>query len=690
MRYWRTEIDSRFNTVLTLDLGPKEKQNKLKSEVMRELGVYLKEYHPNSLVIASAKPDSFCAGADVEEIREVLGNAMKVQEYLLEVEKIFLGIYEAPYPVVAAVSGVCLGGGLELAMVCHERIAADHPKTMLGLPETSLGIIPGFGGTQTLPRIVGMQKALELILGGAFKKLNASDALKCGLVSKVVASDKLIDEAKQLAKDLAASHHKNGKRHKRGIEKLPIFGQKLILHGALKMTMTATKGAYPAPVKAIEAVSFSSGDMRRGLQREHQLFSECVRTPEAENLINIYFLKEEAKSRQWIDVGKLAPFIYGPVGIVGAGVMGQGIALAAISANLPVILHDSRPESVYNAVRYIEKNLGKDVARGKLDPDTAKKRRDLLSVTYGHDLSGLKNAGIVIEAIIENLDEKHKLLTTIEKTLKNPDAIIATNTSSLLPSEIAAPLARKDRFCAMHFFNPAERMELVEIAGIPETNPEKLAAAINLAKMLRKIPIVLKKECAGLVVNRVLVMGMSRAMLAMLQLGMRPWDIDRLLERYGFMMGPFKTADLVGFDTAEHVLKTMAHYYPENYPDLVRDMDLKENKAVLGKKTGRGFYVWHEKKPNFFQRLAGQKDVEPNLRVDEEIHFNKKAGDRNFQIHPQSIVESTVADILQEMREEAQAIMTEKVMDSWDMLDLALILGAGICPNRRGLIGLRK
>lgn len=670
MKYWQDHIGDGFHTVLKLDLGPGEKQNKLKMAAIAELDEFLSHNHPTSLVIASAKPDSFCAGADIEEIRSVLGENLKLQELLVRTEGLLLRIHEAEFPVVAAISGACLGGGLELAMVCHARIASSNPKTVLGLPETSLGIIPGFGGTQMLPRIVGMQKALEMILGGAFKKLSAADALKCGLVSKVVEPEKLLDAARELAKNMAATgNYRRNRRKTHGIEKIPYFGKKLLLRGARKQVLAANKAFYPAPFAAIDAISYSSGDLRRGLSREHQLFSECARSHEAKSLVGLYFLREEARSKRWVEIqGK--PYVPAPVGVVGAGLMGRGIALSALSANLPVILHDEFPEAAHDAVAFIEKALSKDVYKGKLTKAQAFARRDLLSVSFGKNPDGLRKANIVIEAIIENVQKKHELFEKLVRVLENPNAIIATNTSSILPSELAMPIARKDKFCAMHFFNPAERMELVEIAGIAETSANTLASVVALTKALGKTPVVLDKECPGLVVNRILLRGVVRAFLRMIQTGVDPWEIDSLLEHMGMMMGPFKTADLVGFDTADHVIKSMGRYYPDNYPKMVLDLNLKANKNVLGKKTGRGFYFWN-----------GEKAGKPNPDIMEELELNPVTNGEA------EIVAEMAADIMDEMRAEADALIEGGYMKSPDMIDLAMILGAGMFPNRRGIIG---
>ncbi len=675
MKFWKAEIDNAEHAVLTLDLGPEEKQNKLRVGAIEELDEFLKSNILNSLVICSAKPDSFCAGADIEEIREAFRHPEEVNALFARIDSIADRLLNAPFPSVAAISGATLGGGLELAMMCTERIAVDTPKTVFGLPETSLGIIPGFGGTQTLPRIVGLRKAAEIILGGAFKKLSAKDALKCGLISKIVNfPSTLLESARERVRHLGSSGYRNGARHTPGIEKIPFFGRRMILKGAKTQTLRLTKGVYPAPLKAIEAMRKSACSFSTGLANEHRLFKECLRTDEAKSLISLYFLREEARSKKWVDAPPQAP----PkrLGVIGAGNkgqgMGKGIAYAAISAGIPTLLHDVSPDNLHDAVVLIGKSLMAEVKKGKLTADQANARLGLLSWSYGTRYESFPGCDFVIEAITENLQWKHDLLGTLGLMLPE-STVVVTNTSSLLPSEVGKSFPWKESFAAMHFFNPAEKMELVEIAGTPDTKPETIARALTLTRMLGKTPVVLDKECAGLVVNRILLRGVGRAFTETFRHGVNPWLIDEALEHTGCAMGPFKTSDQVGFDTAAHVLKIMSECYPANYPETIKDLNLAGNKNVLGKKTGRGFYFWKD-----------DKVLKPNADIfsDLQIPFDRQN------------IEATAAfaatEVMVEMRREALDLISEGVLKSGDMIDLAMILGAGICPNHRGILGLRE
>ncbi len=676
MQFWKLERDSSDNIVLSLDLGPEAKQNLLKARVLEELDEFLANSRPNSLIITSAKPESFCAGADIEEIRGSLNNPVLVKQIREKAVGILLKIRHAPYPVVAAISGTCLGGGLELALACHARIAAKHPRTLFGLPETSIGIIPGFGGTQTLPRVIGLTRALEIIVGQ--KKLNAETAEKCGLVDTVVEPDRLLATARTFADCLRlglTERYRTAKKNR--IESIPYFGRKLILSGAIKRVLKETKGVYPAPLRAIEAIGASCKNLETGLSVEGKLFAECAASPEARNLMSIFAVRNEARSKNWVNADPQKP--PGCLGVVGAGKngmgMGKGIAYAAISAGIPTLLHDISPDCIHDAVALIESALKAGVAKKRITPAEAAARRALLTVSWGNRYERFRTTDFIVEAITENLEWKRALLSELEKHI-SPSAIIATNTSSLLPSEVAASLQHKDRFGAMHFFNPAEKMELVEIAGTPDTHPNTLARTLALTKALGKTPVVLDKECAGLVVNRILLRGIAKAFLKMLTVGIDPWKVDDWLERYGMMMGPFKTTDLVGFDTADHVIKSMGRYYPDSYPKLVLDMELMQNKAVLGKKTGKGFYFWD-----------GERVGEPNYRIFQEINFKVRADSRNLKTNDPWFVEAVAQIVLNEMRNEGSWLIAEGVLKSKDMIDLAIILGAGICPNRRGIFG---
>lgn len=654
-RYWKLTEDAELNLVAALDLGSLEKQNMLRADVLKELNVILSTERPKALILTTAKPHSFCAGADINEIKGMADGDPAVMKAALEsMHEVLMKVHNAPFPVVAAISGECLGGGMELSMACHKRIAARHPKTRFGLPEVGLGVIPGFGGTQFLPRLVGVKKALEVIVGQ--RKLSADEALKCGLIDKVVEPDQLIEEAKKLA--FRRTEHKMP-----WAERIPC-ARRFILKMAGKQALKATKGVYPAPLKAIESIRNSMNGLKNGLDKEAKLFMECAASMESQSLIDIFLTQQKARSNDWVGMRTTPPE---RVMVLGAGVMGRTIAYAVLMGGVKVTLHDIYPKAVYDSVMFIESMLVKGCKKGKLSPADAQKMRDNLKTSSGEEPL-VDGVDFVIEVILENTEVKQKVLAALEKRLPE-NTVIVTNTSSLLPSEIATPLLRKDKFCAMHFFNPAHMMDLVEIVGTAETSDETLAKTLALTKAMKKTPVVLDKECAGLLVNRVLVRGMAWALYEFVHNGIDPWKLDKALERYGMVMGPFKTIDLVGFDIAHHVMQMMAHYYPDIYKNMLElNLEIHKYKDLLGQKTGKGFYLWE-----------GTKAVGPNPEILQKF---------GWKVDPDSWAETGAAilNVVRLMEREAKTLADENICNSTDMIDLAMVLGAGITPNRRGLL----
>lgn len=641
---------------LTLDCGEEAKQNTLSRQALEELNQVLDanaDAKPKAMVICSRKPESFCAGMDVEEIRQLSKNPDEVKELLKRAEIILMKIYRAPYPTIAAISGECLGGGLELAMACRLRLATSDSH--FNLPETALGIIPGFGGTQFLPKLVGLEKALEMINGQ--KRIGASEARRLGLID-----GEFCDALTLLGGviDAARNSHLSSTRKKRGWERVPLFGKKLILAGARKRVLKETKGVYPAMFKAIDAVGVSGGNLEKGLDKEHDLFVESLRTPQAKNLIDIWFLKKHARAMRWVDAPEELP--PKKVAVIGAGLMGKKIAYSLVARDIPVLLHDVNIKSVHDAVIFIESSL----ARSKKEEN-----RGLLTVSWGDDLSPIAGADFVIEAIIENLEVKQKLLKMVESTVAE-DAVIATNTSAILPSDIGANLNNKTRFCAMHFFNhPHQLMDLVEIAGTTRTEKKTLMKTLALTKAMNKTPVVVDKECAGLIVNRVVTRYITDSLYYLDRTELDPWRLDYVFEKHGMAMGPFKTLDLIGFDTGDHVIKVIGGYYKDLPIKKLETMNLARHKNLLGEKTGQGFYLWKH-----------GKAVAPNRKILKALDF-KPSNDPE----PAETAEMMKTLIWSHMVEEGRKIERERVCLSENMIDLSLILGIGMTPNRRGLLG---
>lgn len=667
---WVKDYDSSSRVAtLTLDLGPEHKQNVLTQQALEELSQRMEEFFQNppaALIITSAKKESFCAGGDISQIQGLLGEegSRQFKALVKDAHQLLTKIYSAPFPIVAAISGECLGGGLEIALLCHGRVAAQTSKTRFGLPETKLGLIPGFGGTQLLPRTVGLIKAIEIIVGQ--RTLTPKEALAAGLVDAISEPENLLAEAQKLA---FALNVKSGRR-KVGIEKIPWLGPKLILKEARKRVLAENRGNYPALFYALSALEASYLPLPKGLAQEGKLFVRCLKSPEARNLIELFFIRQEARSKDWVEA-EVPPRPPTRVGVLGAGVMGRGIAYALASSGIPVLLYDLYPQAVAGAVKYVEGLLGKGIKRGKITAKEARRRKELLSVSWGQNLEGFRQVDFLIEAVLEDLAVKHQILTTLGNYVK-PGITVATNTSSLLPSEIAKSWKEPENFCAMHFFNPVPLMDLVEIAGHSQTSTKAMAEAVELTRAMGKTPVVLAHECPGLVVNRIFPHYGTYPMVEVVQNGVHPKVLDKAFERFGMFMGPFKTLDLVGFDTAEKVFGVLSRSYPGSLPDLSALGTLVSDKKMLGQKTGRGFYIWKK-----------DKAVEFNSEILSHLGLAGSVSERKTD---QVQVEKIVSATLERMYLEASKVVEEGIC-SPEMVDLLLILGVGFAPNRRGIFG---
>lgn len=693
LKHWHFVMKDEV-AVLSLDSGPPT-QNTLCIDALRELERTLAELSCIAnrgcigVVITSAKKNTFCAGAHVPEIKDLLGAPEEdIVALLTEARRVFSLLMDFPVPTIAAISGECFGGGLELALSCEARVAADERKTSFALPEVQLGIIPGFGGTQTLPPLVGYQTALEVILGG--KKLSAKEALRAGLVDKVVANEHLVTEAILLARALAGGREIiRSEKRAAALDRwslgsgltgaitrhIIVRGVPILKHaapqwfsGARDRMLKKTKGIYPAAPAALRSVE-NSADMSLawGWDQESQLFAACARTPEARNLVTFYLAREEARKSSWG-----AALVPPPqkVGVVGAGVMGAGIAHAVLSRDGEVVLHDLYPAAVAQARIRIEKFFKGAVQRGIFTAEEAVTKYARLTTSYGENYAAFSDVDFALEAVAERRSIKRSVYDALVRVLP-ADAVLATNTSSLPLQEMAGEVRGNNRFLALHFFNPVRTMDLVEVAGHAGTSPETLARALALVRMLKKTPVVLAHPCNGFIVNRILSIPLSMSLQAVLERKVTPYQIDRLFEGMGMVMGPFRTIDLVGFDIALAVLKSLVEYADRPLFDYSL-MEKARDAGMLGAKSGKGFYLYDSK----------EKETGKN-----EDFFNKIAGDAltvGNANYPFATAEEVVRATYARMQEEARRIVAEGIAEA-KFVNLAVILGAGITPNKGGL-----
>ncbi|MCG8603438.1 3-hydroxyacyl-CoA dehydrogenase NAD-binding domain-containing protein [bacterium] len=651
-----------------------QKVNILTSNVMLELDTILDELHERqdiaALIMLSGKEDNFIAGADVSEIRDITDPDEGAQK-ARQGQRIFQKIHDLPFPVIAAIQGACVGGGLELALACHFRIAKTHPKTRIGLPEVRLGILPGFGGTQRLPRLIGIQRALKLILTG--KLVNAKMACRMGIVDKVLPIDYPFSFMKAAAEEFAYHMRQNFLRSayekKRNAKRLHAiflesnkFGRKFLFEQARKQTLKTTAGHYPAPLKALEAVRRGVNlPIQQGLEIEAKLLGELIATKVSKNLISIYYLNEDLKKDAGVEKTKHEPAEIESAGLLGAGIMGGGIAQLLAFHELPVRMKDINQEALDIGLNKAQEVFQKAVLKRKLTRREMRRRMSLIAGTT--DYSGFGNVDLVIEAIVENLEMKKVVFGEIAEKVRE-DTILVSNTSSLSIGEMSADLPKPERFVGLHFFNPVHRMPLVEVIRSEKTSDQTVVSVVAFSKRLGKIPIVVK-DSPGFLVNRILGPYLNEA-TRMLEEGATIEQIDQAMVAFGMPMGPLNLLDEVGIDVANKVSKILqAAFDGRVQPSKV--VERLHANGRLGKKGGKGFYVYDGRRK---KADAAVYDLIVDLRSS-----NTKLTDEQIQ--------SRLVFI---MLKEAVLCLQEEVVRRARDVDAGMIFGTGFPPFRGGLL----
>ena len=573
--------------VLWFDI-PDSKVNVLRPDVEDDLSRALDELEadpPAALVIASAKED-FCVGADVNVLNEI-ETSDELAELSRQGQAVMNRIESLPFPTVAAISGNCLGGGLELALACDRRVAADTDDTKLGLPEVQLGLVPGAGGTVRLPETVGLESALDMILAG--KRLRPSRARKVGLVDDVVHPKILLDVAFELAGEPADDQSLLGKARDFALAGNPV-GRKVVFSKARDSVMERTHGNMPAPLRAIDVIETGVRDGRyEGFEAESKAFGELGMTEQASALIHIFQSRNRTK-----DPVAGTPRPVHKVGIVGAGLMGGGIAaVTAADAGLPVRISDLDWGPLGSALADIRDEVE---GRRYLRPPEKKEILARVLPTIGNE--GFADADVVIEAVVEKLDVKHDVLGEMEDLIAE-DALFATNTSSIPIAEIAAAAKHPERVLGMHYFSPVPQVPLLEVVAGPQTSDDAIATAVELGSSQGKTVIVVK-DGPGFYTSRILAPYLDEA--ARLLLEGAPIDaIDRLMTRTGFPLGPFRLLDEVGLDIGVEISEILFEGLGDRMEPnpLLADM---VDAGRIGKKAGSGFYRY-ERKGNDYRRI---------------------------------------------------------------------------------------
>jgi 3-hydroxyacyl-CoA dehydrogenase/enoyl-CoA hydratase/3-hydroxybutyryl-CoA epimerase len=575
--------------VVSFDL-PGEPVNKLNAAVKTELEALLGRLREDPLtrgvVLISGKADNFIAGADIEEFTRI-GSQTEAERLSFEGQETVSRLETFQKPIVAAINGACLGGGLEVALACHYRIATDHPKTALGLPEVQLGLIPGAGGCQRLPRLIGARAALDMILTG--KTERASKALRLGLVDEVVPHS-ILRQVAVAAADRLAREGLPKRQQKAGLAGLILdrtaAGRQLVYRGARKQVLKKTGGHYPAPLAALEAVQVGlEQGITAGLAEEHRAFGELAVGDVSRKLVQIFFATTALKKDDGVRPGTAVPRQIRRLGVVGSGFMGAGIAgTAVLNVEVDTRLKDSDLTRVGKGLKAATGLLKERLERRRLSRLQYDRLSALLSGAT--DFSGFGRADLVIEAVFEELEVKRQVLAEVEAAIR-ADAIFATNTSTIPIHQIAARARHPERVLGMHFFSPVDRMPLLEVIPTEATSRDTIVTAVRFGRRMGKTVIVVADR-PGFWVNRILSPYLNEAGY-LLQEGVRIELIDATMTEFGFPVGPVALMDEVGLDVAQKAGNVMHEAFGDRMKPAA-SLARMLGATRLGRKNGRGFY----------------------------------------------------------------------------------------------------
>jgi fatty oxidation complex, alpha subunit FadB len=641
--------------------------NKLDTKTVASLGDALSvlEQQPElrGLLLTSAKP-AFIVGADITEFLSLFdAPEEKLSQWLAFANSIFNRLEDLPVPTVAAIDGYALGGGCECVLATDFRVAT--PAARIGLPETKLGIMPGFGGSVRLPRLLGADSALEIIAAG--KDVDGTSALQLGLVDAVVSSDKLRTAALTMLQDAMAQGSWQARRApKLAPLKLSPIEAAMSFTIAKSMVMQTAGKHYPAPITAVKTIEAASG-LRRddALKLETAAFVPLAQSDVARALVGIFLNDQYVKGL----AKKHSNTAGAPqqAAVLGAGIMGGGIAYQSAWKGVPVKMKDINPQALTLGMTEASNLLNKQLERGKING--TKLASVLTTIQPTLDYAGFERADVVVEAVVENPQIKAKVLAETEQHLRD-DAVLASNTSTIPISQLAQSLQRPENFCGMHFFNPVPRMPLVEVIRGEQTSEATISKVVAWASKMGKTPIVVN-DCPGFFVNRVLFPYFA-AFSLLLRDGADFRQIDKVMEKqFGWPMGPAWLLDVVGIDTAHHAQQVMAQGFPSRMQKDYRDaIDVLFEAKRYGQKNGLGFYSWEQDKKG-----KAQKKTDPAVDALLEPICEPK---RVFSD------EDIANRMMLPMLNEVVRCLEEKIIASPAEADMALVYGLGFPPFRGG------
>jgi len=654
-------LDVQGAPVNTLSLGLAEEMRTVFDDIERDSSI-------TAAILISGKSDNFIAGADIEQFLEFKA-AEEAEQASYTGQKMLSRLERLRVPVVAAIHGACLGGGLETTLACAWRIATEHPKTVLGLPEVQLGLIPGTGGTQRLPRLIGLPAALDMILRG--RNVRPRKAMKMGLVDEVVHPAILRDVALQRARELGAGTRQRSKgRLERGAEGLLVernrVGRALVLKRARQSVMQQTHGQYPAPLAALDVIRTGyEENIDAGFREESRRFGQLAMTEVSRQLIFLFFATNSLKKDPGVTAPAPAPHPVEKLGVLGAGFMGAGITSVAVQQGTLVRLKDTDPVRVGKglaAVREVvkERYTKKQITRQQLD--------DMMALTGPTtEYTGFGNVDLVIEAVFEDIDLKHRVLREVEPLLPN-DAIYASNTSTIPITRIAEASTRPEQVLGMHFFSPVHKMPLLEVIATSRTTKEATATAVAYGKQLGKTVIVVN-DGPGFYTTRTLSAYMNEAG-RLLDEGAAIDVIDRALVDFGFPVGPITLLDEVGIDVGGKVGLVLADALGLRMTPA-EAMRRVVTAGRLGRKGRNGFYKYD---------ASGKKGD-----VDDSIYQIIGAGARaSAGQHVRIPDEEMVRRCVLAMVNEAARCLQEGILRNVRDGDVGAVFGVGFPPFRGG------
>ncbi|BBH52283.1 3-hydroxyacyl-CoA dehydrogenase NAD-binding domain-containing protein [Fluviispira sanaruensis] len=666
------------NNICIIDMNDESKGvNSFTLEMLADIDENMPKILANDklegIIIKSSKHNCFAAGADISIFKTFTDKAAG-ERGSKELHRITNYFANAKVPTVAAIHGTCLGGGLELALACHYRICTAHASTQLGLPEVQLGILPGGGGTQRLPRLVGIAQALDLILTG--KKVDGKKALKMGLIDELVPENQLFEKALALCKKkkgsirrlpsslgIVSSMQGSFDMQKIALEGNP-FGRAVISKQSRAMVMKSTKGRYPAPLKALEAVMRGVElPLEKGLDVEAKLFSELVISEESRSLVHIFNIMTAAKKNPYPKaVQEKAKNLYmdplnqgdATVGVLGAGLMGSGISTVLAEKNIRTAMIDKDANGLQRGLKSVSSYFEERFKRRRIK--WFERDSQIYRVSPSMSFSTLKTSPIVIEAVFEDVKIKHDVLKKCENAIQNENFIFATNTSSLPIHQIAAAAKKPQNVVGMHFFSPVPKMPLVEIITTDKTSQEAASAIFDLASKMGK-QIIVVNDGPGFYTTRILAFQIAEA-LNILAEGGKIEDIDNAMEKFGMPVGPITLLDEVGIDVGEHIIQVLFDAFSERLkvPNEIENIAKEDRK---GRKNNKGFYCYVDNKKD-----KPDSTIYKHFNIDRSNFDHKEIADRCVYV----------------FLNEAARCLDEKIIKSEDEGDLGAIFGLGFPP----------